>query len=147
MAFIAPALPYITAGATIASSVGQADAEQQMAEIQAAQLRKQSIASEAEAVQTAKHERRKAKLLQSRVIALSASSGSAVSSLDIQNTLSDIDERGEYNALAALYSGTTAAGSKRYQADVASASGKQAKASGYGKAGATILDFSAEKYG
>jgi len=147
MAWFAAALPYISAGASVGAQLGQANAEQQIAEIQARQLRKQSIADKASAVQEAKLERRKSEFLQSRVTALAASSGSAVASVDIQNALSDIDEQGEYNALAALYSGYSSADSKSYAADVASASGKAAKASGYGAAGATILDFSDKKFG
>ena len=144
---MAAALPYITAAASVGSTIGKANAEQQVADIQAAQLKKQSIATEAEAVQTAKFERKKADMLSSRVRALASASGSALSSGDIQNTLSDIDEQGEYNALAALYSGATKAGSQRYQASVATSRGKQAKTSGTTAAAGTILEFSSNKYG
>ena len=146
MAFIAATLPYISAAATIGTSIGNANAEQRVADIRAAQLKKQSIADKAEAVQTAKYERKKSEQLQSRVMALAASSGSAIESPDIQNALSDIDEQGEYNALAALYSGFSSANSKSYAADVATSSGKAAKASGYQSAAGTILDFAANKY-
>jgi len=147
MAFMAAALPYISAAATIGSSIGQANAQEQIGEIQARQLRKQAIAEEASAVQTAKFERKKAEHLSSRVKALAAASGSSVSSVDIQNTLSDIDEQGEYNALAALYSGQTASDSKQYAATVAQSRGKQAKQGAYASSGGTILDFAANKYG
>ena len=146
MAFMAAALPYISAAATIGTSIGNANAEQRVADIRAAQLKKQSIADKAEAVQTAKYERKKSEQLQSRVMALAASSGSAIESPDIQNALSDIDEQGEYNALAALYSGFSSANSKSYAADVETSSGKAAKASGYQSAAGTILDFAANKY-
>lgn len=147
MAWMAAALPYISAGATIGSSIGQANAQEQIADIQARQLKKQAIAAEASAVQTAKFERKKAAHLQSRVTALAAASGSSVNSVDVQNALSDIDEQGEYNALAALYSGKTAAGSKRYQADVAIAEGKQAKSGAYASSAGTILNLADNRYG
>lgn len=147
MAWFAAALPYISAGASIGATIGQANAQEKIAKIQAEQLKKQAIADEANAVQVAKFERKKSAQLQSRVNALAAASGSAVSSVDIQNALSDIDEQGEYNALAALYSGYSSSGSKRYAADVAMAEGKAAKSSGYQQAGATILDFSSKKFG
>jgi len=133
------AAAYISAAMTIGSSIGQANAQEQVAEIQARQLRKQAMADTADSVQTAKHERKKAEFLKSRVTALAAASGSAVSSVDIQNSLSDIDEQGEYNALAALYSGQTAASSKKYQATAAIAEGKSAKSSAYQKSAGTIM--------
>jgi hypothetical protein len=147
MAFMAAALPYVSAAATIGTTIGQASAQEKIADIQARQLRKQAIADEASAVQTAKLERKKAIHLQSRVQALAAASGTEVSSVDVQNTLSDIDEQGEYNALAALYSGYSSAGSKRYAATTAESQGKQAVQGAYASSGATILDLAATKYG
>ena len=146
MAFMAGALPYISAAASIGSALGQGEAQNQIANIQAQQLRKQSLADKAEAVQTAKFERQKKDFLLSRVTALAASSGADVSSVNIQNSLSDIDEQGEYNALAALYSGYSSADSKSYAADVAVSQGKQAKASGYASAGSTILSTADDQF-
>ena len=147
MGFMAGALPYISAAASIGSALGQGEAQNQIANIQAQQLRKQSLADKAEAVQTAKFERQKKDFLMSRVTALAAASGADVSSINIQNSLSDIDEQGEYNALAALYSGYSSADSKSYAADVAVSQGKQAKASGYASAGATILSAANNQFG
>ncbi len=146
MAVMAGALPYISAAASIGSALGQGEAQNQIANIQAQQLRKQSLADKAEAVQTAKFERQKKDFLLSRVTALAASSGADVSSVNIQNALSDIDEQGEYNALAALYSGYSSADSKSYAADVAVSQGKQAKASGYASAGSTILSTASTQF-
>lgn len=147
MAFMAAALPYISAGASIGATIGQANAQEQIAEIRSNQLRKQATADEASAVQTAKFERKKAERLQSRVVALAAASGASVSSVNIQNVLSDIDEQGEYNALAALYSGYSASDSKRYQADVEVSSGRQAKTGAYASSAATILSSASNRYG
>lgn len=147
MAFMATALPYISAAATVGTTIGNANAEERIADIQAAQIKKQSIADKAEAVQIAKIERKKAEHLQSRVKALAAASGASVSSVDIQNALSDIDEQGEYNALSALHSGYSSAASKQYQANVVRASGKSAKQSGYTSSAGTILDFSSQNFG
>lgn len=134
---MAPTLQYLAAGVSIASTIGQASAAEQMAGIEAAQLKKQAIAETASSIQEAKMERMRAQQLSSRVTALSAQSGA--SGGDINRVLSDIDKQGEYNSLAALYSGATAAASKRYAADVTVAQGKSEKTSGYLKAGATIL--------
>lgn len=133
------ALSYIAMAASLSSTLTQGQTQEKIASIQASQLKKQAIADTADSVQTAKLERKKAALLSSRVTALAAASGSAVSSVDIQNSLSDIDEQGEYNALAALYSGQTAASSKRYQARVTEYEGAAAVSQSKLKAGATIL--------
>lgn len=145
MAFMAAALPYITAGVSIASTIGQANAQEQIAEIEADQLAKQALADTAQSVQDAKFERRRAEQLKSRVTALAAKSGT--SGLDIDRAISDIDEQGEYNALAALYSGGTSASSKRYAASAARARGQSQKTSGYMDAGSTILSSMDNMYG
>ena len=137
MAWFAAVLPYATAGMSVASTIGTANAQEQMAKIEADQLEKQSIADTASAVQDAKFERRRAEQLKSRVTALAAKSGS--SGPDIDRTISDIDEQGEYNSLAALYSGATSASSKRYAAQAAKARGASQKTSGYLDASSTIL--------
>ena len=147
MAFMAAALPYISAAASIGTALGQGQAESDIARIQAGQLEKQAVADEANAVQTAKFERRKAEMASSRVRAVASAGGSDVSSVDIQQVLSEIDEQGEYNALASIYSGQTSAASKRYAAAVAMAEGAQAKRSGMFKVGGTILGTIENIYG
>ncbi len=145
MAFMAAALPYITAGMAVASSIGQADAASKIAGIEADQLNKQSIADTAMAVQDAKFEKRRAEALTSRAAALAAKSGT--SGPDIDRAIADIDQQGEYNSLAALYSGATSSASKRYAAQAAQAKGASQKSSGYMNAGTTILGTIDNAYG
>lgn len=145
MAWFAGALPYVTAGLSVATTIGQSNAQEQIANIEANQLEAQAIADQAEAAQTAKFERKRTEELKSRVTALAAKSGS--SGLDVDRTISDIDEQGNYNALAAIHSGTSAASSKRYAATVSKSRGKQAKSSGYAQGGATILGAMDNLYG
>ena len=150
MAWMAAIGGYATAASTIigvGSSLGQANAAEQMANIRANQLRKQGIAEKAQAVQVAKYERKKADMMISRATALAAKSGTEVNSVGVQNVLSDIDAQGEYNALAALSSGFSSAQSKDYQAQVEVASGKQAQASGKMAAAGTILSYAENRYG
>ena len=142
---MAAALPYITAAASIGSTIASANAQEKIAEIEADQLEKQAIADTATSIQDAKQERRRAEMLQSRVRALAAKSGT--SGMDINRAISDIDEQGQYNALAALYSGSTSASSKKYAAAAARARGASQKASGYMDAGGTILSTSMDQYG
>ena len=145
MAWFAAALPYITAGVSVAQTIGTANAQEQMADIEAAQLQKQAVADTAQSVQDAKFEKRRAEQLQSRVTALAAKSGT--SGADIDRAISDIDEQGEYNSLAALYSGSTSASSKRYAAKATRARGQSQKQSGYFDAGTTILGSMDNIYG
>ncbi len=145
MAFMAAALPYITAGMSVASTIGSASAQEKIAGIEARQLEKQAIADTAQSVQDAKFERKRSEQLQSRVTALAASSGA--SGLDIDRAISDIDQQGEYNSLAALYSGATSSASKRYAAQAATARGKSQKSSGYANSAATILSSMDKMYG
>lgn len=147
MAAIAAGLPYITAAVSIGGTIGSATAQQQSAEIQAQQLEKQSVADMAEAVQEARRERKRAELLTSRAVAVAAASGFDVSSVDVQNTISDINEQGEYNALAALYSGARRSESRRYAATVAQGEGRQAATQGTFSSVATILDTASDLYG
>ena len=58
MAFMAAALPYISAGASIGASIGQGNAQAQVQRIKAKQLKKQAIADEANAVQVARNQTR-----------------------------------------------------------------------------------------
>lgn len=139
MAFIGPLMPYIVAGASVASSIAEGSAAQAVGKIEADQLNRKAIADEAQAVQTAKFERRKAEVVTSRAKAVAAASGSSVASQDIQNLLSDIDQQGEYNALAALHAGYSSADSKRYAAKVAVYEGNAAMTQSMLSAGATIL--------
>lgn len=145
MAFMAAALPYISAGIGVASTIGQANAQDKIANIEADQLQKQSIADTASAVQDSKMERRRAEMLKSRVTALAAKSGS--SGGDVNQAISDIDQQGEYNSLAALYSGATSSNSKKYAAETARARGASQKSSGYMNAGSTILSAMDKQYG
>ena len=136
---MAPLLPYIAAAASVGSAIGQGNAQNEIGKIQADQLNKQAIAAEADAVQAAKYERAKAKLVASRATSVAAASGSAIASQDIQNLLSDIDQQGEYNALAALHSGYSSSDSRKYAASVAKYEGASAQSQSMYSAGSTIL--------
>ena len=70
MAWLATMAPYATTALSVGQAIGEGQAQKKIAKIKADQLRTQGIADKAEAVQTAKHERKRAELLQSRVRAL-----------------------------------------------------------------------------
>lgn len=140
MAWFAAAMPYITAGVSAAQTIAQGNVQEQMADIEARQQREQALADQAEAVQTANQERKRAKYLQSRARAVGAASGTSMDSPNIVDAISDIGEQGEYNALSALYSGNTSARSRNYAAQIAKTRGKRAKTGSYYNAGGTVLE-------
>lgn len=137
MAWLAAATPYITAGLSIGTAIGQGNAREQIANIEADQLESQALADKADAIQQAKAERKKSELLKSRVKALSAKDNNR--GPDVDRIISDIDEQGEYNAWAALYSGQRSYSSKRYAAKATRSRGASQKNSSYAQAGSTIL--------
>lgn len=150
MAWFAAAAPYIMAAGAAVSAYGtiaQGNANEAMAKLQASQLRKQALADEAQSQIIASEERKKADYLQSRVQALAGASGTGMDSPNIVNTMADIDEQGAYNALAALYSGTTSARSKNLAANLAIAEGRSSRRSGNMQAGSTILTSAGGWYG
>jgi hypothetical protein len=153
VAWVGAAAPYLqAAGAAVgaASTIAQGNAQEKMAEIRARQLRQQALADQAESQVVAREERKKAEYLNSRVKALTGKSGTGFDSPNVINTMADIDEQGSYNALAALYSGTTSARSKNLAAQMSQFEGKQSKNNSFARAAGTIMssgDGFAKRYG
>lgn len=94
----------------------QAESQYQSGRINAANAQLQSVqdardANEAQvaAQVQAGNERRRAKLLRSRALAVAGASGAGVGDPTVTNILSGIDTAGEMNALTALYEGDTTA--------------------------------------
>jgi hypothetical protein len=108
VAFLAAAAPYIglaTAGVSAYSQV-------QAGKAQAAQLKIKGIQDERDANQAlvdaqgqAANERRRAKILRSRAMAVAGASGTSLDSPSIVDTLDSIDTEGELRALNSLYEG------------------------------------------
>lgn len=129
----------------------------------AKQLQKRAGQTRATAQRAAIEERRDAKYLMSRARALAAASGGGVSDPSVVNILGDIEAEGEYNALARMYEGETAAQSDQAMAKARRSEGNAAMnasyfnmastaASAYAGVGGKIPKFStgttfASKYG
>ena len=144
---MAAAIPYAMMALSAAGSIGQAKYQERLHDLEAAQLKDMAISEKAMAHEEARKERKKAELLMSRAMAVAGASGTDVQSPGIQDIVSDIDEQGEYNALAALYSGATAEQSRRYESTIATAKGRNAINQGYMKAGASIFNNMSSMYG
>jgi hypothetical protein len=98
----------------------------------------------------AMEERRQARLLASRGLAVAAASGGGADDPSVVNTLADIEAEGEFRALSQLFTGESEARGMEAQARARRKAAKTAKIAGFIDAGATLLGAGAslkEKYG
>ena len=100
--------------------------KKQLADFEAAQLEQQAGQSVAASQRGAMEERRRAELVSSRALALSAAGGGGVSDPTMQNLFADIKGEGAYRSSVALYQGEEqarqlrmAAKAKRMEGDIA----------------------------
>lgn len=110
----------IPAAMQAAGTLLGAEANKKAAKIEAAQLRQQATGEIAMASRAAEEADRQSRLLSSRALAVAGNQGGSLDSPDVVYALGDIAAQGEYNALAALYEGKTAAQTLRYKAKVRS---------------------------
>ena len=150
-------------GGTILSTVGNSSAgkaQQRADNFQAGQMEQQAGQERAASQRAGAEQRRRARLAESRVRALSAASGGGASDPTVTSITGDIAAEGEYRALTALYEGEERARgmemgavAKRYEGTTARQAGDIAAAtsvfkgstifgSGYGGAQSLL-----EKYG
>lgn len=112
-------------------------AKKRLADFEAAQLEQQAGQSVAASQRGAMEERRRAELVSSRALALSASGGGGVSDPTMANLLGDIEGESIYRAGVSLYQGEEqarqlkmSAQAKRMEGDIA-LQGGEAQASAY----------------
>lgn len=147
MAQFAAFIPYIVAaGGTLLSG----SSEKGAARSQALQLEQQAGQDRATSQRAAAEQRRSARYLQSRALALAAASGAGASDPTVTSIISNIEGEGEYGALVAMYEGEDVARGKEHAAAVARKQGKAAATAGALKAGGTLLSGGSswyDKYG
>jgi hypothetical protein len=97
------------------SNITHGNMASRMATMQSNQLEEAARATDEAAVQEnakaqlrAKDAKKDARLLQSRIIALSAANG-GINQKSVMDNLLDVEEQGEYNSLMELYNGSSAA--------------------------------------
>lgn len=156
MAALAVALPYIMAAGTVISTVQTMNAQKtagaaqkQASEFAAAQAEQQAGQTRAVAQRRAIEERRQGRIAASRAQAVGAAGGGA-GSVDIINRVADLEARGEYGALVAMYEGEDRARGLETQGSVMQFEGAQAKRAGNKAAQATLISGAtslASKYG
>jgi len=133
------------AGGFSAANAARTTAERQKAaaDFEAAQMAQASGQAIASSQREAEEQRRQARLLQSRAIALSGASGASVTDPTVLNLIGDIASKGSYRAAVALYQGedkarqlNMGADAKRYEGEVALETGRN-KARAYQLQGIT----------
>ena len=115
-------------GAAISAygTIAGGKAAREMGEIEKAQHYEKALKVEAVAQREAIAERDKAGLYKSRAKAVTAASGFASDDPGATRIQQDLDAQGEYNAMAALYSGYQQSKDLRNQGNVAEADGNNA---------------------
>jgi hypothetical protein len=154
MAFLALAAPYIGLAATGVAAHGQyqqGKAQQAQQRLAAIQDEKEANAADVAAQRQASNERRRAKLMRSRALAVAGASGAGISEdPTIENILGDIDDEGEARALDAMWEGDNLALGLRSGAKTRRRMGRAASSAGGMNALATgiggVSTF-AQKYG
>lgn len=138
MAFIAAIAPYLTAAATIYSTVSTAQAQRKAgvdrknaADFEAAQLEQQAGQTRASAQRQAIEQRRQSAIASSRALAVAGASGAGALDPTVVDLMAGIESAGDYSARVALFEGNevaigreTAASSRRYGGDQALQAGK-----------------------
>lgn len=153
MAWMAAALPYISAASTalaVQQQISTGKTQEALATVDAMQKEEDAKAAQAEAQREAAIERKKARNLASRARAISAASGGGASDPTVTNILTDIETQGEVNALNALYSGNTLARGLNAGAAIARREGTAARHASQYRAASTALSGGEswyEKYG
>lgn len=142
MPFLAAAAPYIALGTAAVGAYAQTqagEAAQNNAKVVAIQQERDANAAQVEAQQAATAERKKARYLRSRALAVAGASGAGVSDPTVSQILTGIDTEGEMNALNALWSGDETARALRHGARATRNEGSARRGAYYGQAGATAL--------
>lgn len=147
---MAAAIPFIIVGASLLSAVGsirQGNQAAAAAKFQSKQLKIQAGQVEGAASRKAQEEERRAKLLNSTLVARAAASGGSVVDPTVFDLYGNVAQEGRYRALTQLYEGFQEGARIRTQAGAAELEGSQAKTAGYINAGASILGGAGKAFG
>lgn len=120
-------------------SVNQGQAASQSGKYEARQLRRQASGVEGAATRSAMEQERRARILQSKLIARAAASGGSATDPTVLTLEGDIAQEGRYRALVDLYEGYSEGAQLRSGANIAEYEGKQKKTAGFIGAGSSLL--------
>jgi hypothetical protein len=136
------AIAALGAGSQIMGAQSQAEAQKK----QAQQTEAQGVVDYASSTRDAAEEYRKSRILQSRALAVAASSGGGTLDPNVVNIISGIAGQGDYNARSQLYAGETRKQGLQYVAEADRKSAQATQTGGYLNAASTALSMYS-KYG
>lgn len=141
-------LALLAAGTAISAggSIIGANSEAKELRSQADQLDANAGLERASSQRAAIDERRQARLVASRGLALAAASGGGADDPSVVNALAGIEGEGEYRALTALYNGDQSAAGMEADAAAKRRGAKSVKTAGLIKAAGSILSTGASVY-
>lgn len=131
---------------SVGSHIAGGHAADRAASSEAKQLRRNANARVAQGTREAYQEKKAGERVESDTIAAMAAGGAAFDE-GMAERMGEIGEITDYNALAAMYEAETEAAGLRQQAKLRRKAGQRAYATGFVKAGSTILDGASEIYG
>lgn len=146
MAAAAAIAQIVGAGLNAYGTIAAGNAAEKMGEIEQAQLNENALQVEAVSQREAIAERRQARQARSRAKAVSAASGLSADDEGAQRIDAELEAQGEYNAMAALYSGYDEAKKMRRQGEIAATDGRNAKKASRIAAVSTILGTGSSMY-
>jgi hypothetical protein len=125
-------IAYAAMAAKAMGTIAQGNFAAESAKNQSRQLKAMALREEAMSQREAIEERRAARLLASNARAAFGASGAGVDGdPTVDKILGEIETRGEYNALVAMYEGTMRARQQRFEADTVREEGRSAKKAAY----------------
>lgn len=136
------AIPFIVIGASLLSAAGSIKAGQdanKAAKFQAKQQETQASQVEGAATRAAGEEERRARILQSNLVARAAASGAGAGDPTVLNLEGDIAAEGRYRALSQIYEGGSQADRIRAGASATRYEGKTAQTAGYIQGASTVF--------
>ena len=141
-------LALLAAGTAISAggSIIGANSDAKELRSQAAQLDAQAGLERASSQRAAIDEKRQARLVTSRGLAIAAASGGGADDPSVVNALAGISGEGEYRAMTALYNGDQTAAGMEADAAAKRRGAKSVKTAGWLKAGGSILSGSSSMY-
>lgn len=149
MPALAAAAPYIGLATTAVNAYSQQQAgkaQENQAKISAIQDEHEANAAQAISQREAIQERKKARYLRSRALAVAGASGAGAGDGQISDILADIDTEGEMNAMNILYSGNERARVLRSGAAAKRGEGRGYRSAGYGRSAATAFQGASDFY-
>jgi hypothetical protein len=109
-------LGYVATAAKVVGTLKAGQAQQAQQEALANQDRVDANTSQVQAQMAAENERRRAKIVRSRALAVAGASGAGANDPTVQNIMTGIESEGELRALNALWEGDTKAQGYRQDA-------------------------------